>query len=120
MPSRVLIVDDEPSILATMAPMLRARGYEVATAMSGKACLNRVEGVRPDIIILDLGLPDMDGLEVCRLVRDGRPTPILVLSARIGVARQSPPTLPHTPRTDTPWKGTARCVRESLYPRGGP
>src|SRR5687767_13087892 len=82
MPSRVLIVDDEPSIVATMAPMLRARGYEVTTAMSGKACLNKVEGVGPDIIILDLGLPDMDGLEVCRLVRDGRSTPILVLSAR--------------------------------------
>ena len=82
MPSRVLIVDDEPSIVATMAPMLRARGYEVTTAMSGKACLNKVEGVSPDIIILDLGLPDMDGLDVCRLVRDGRSTPILVLSAR--------------------------------------
>ena len=82
MPSRVLIVDDEPAILATMAPMLRARGYEVATAMSGKACLNKVQGGSPDVIILDLGLPDMDGLEVCRLVRDGRPTPILVLSAR--------------------------------------
>lgn len=50
--------------------------------MSGKACLNKVEAVSPDIIILDLGLPDMDGLEVCRLVRDGRSTPILVLSAR--------------------------------------
>jgi two-component system, OmpR family, KDP operon response regulator KdpE len=82
MPSRVLIVDDEPSIVATMAPMLRARGYDVTTAMSGKACLNKVEAVSPDIIILDLGLPDMDGLEVCRLVRDGRSTPILVLSAR--------------------------------------
>lgn len=82
MPSRVLIVDDEPSIVATMAPMLRARGYEVTTAMSGKACLNKVEAVSPDVIILDLGLPDMDGLEVCRLVRDGRSTPILVLSAR--------------------------------------
>jgi two-component system KDP operon response regulator KdpE len=82
MPSRVLIVDDEPSIVATMAPMLRARGYEVTTAMSGKACLSKLEGVSPDVIILDLGLPDMDGLEVCRLVRDGRSTPILVLSAR--------------------------------------
>ena len=82
MPSRVLIVDDEPSILATMAPLLRTRGYEVSTAMSGKACLESVERVDPDLIILDLGLPDMDGVEVCRLLRDGRSTPILVLSAR--------------------------------------
>ena len=82
MPSRVLIVDDEPSILATMAPLLRSRGYEVSTAMSGKACLESVERVDPDLIILDLGLPDMDGVEVCRLLRDGRSTPIVVLSAR--------------------------------------
>ena len=82
MPARVLIVDDEPSILATMAPLLRARGYEVSTAMSGKACLDSVERVAPDLVILDLGLPDMDGTEVCRLLRDGRSTPILVLSAR--------------------------------------
>jgi two-component system KDP operon response regulator KdpE len=81
-PSRVLIVDDEPSILATMAPLLRARGYEVTTAMTGKACLESVERVDPDLIILDLGLPDMDGVELCRLLRDGRSTPILVLSAR--------------------------------------
>ena len=82
MPARVLIVDDEPSILATMAPLLRSRGYEVSTAMSGKACLESVERVDPDLIILDLGLPDMDGVEVCRLLRDGRSTPIVVLSAR--------------------------------------
>jgi two-component system KDP operon response regulator KdpE len=82
MPSRVLIVDDEPSILATMAPLLRSRGYEVSTAMSGRACLESVERLDPDLIILDLGLPDMDGVDVCRLLRDGRSTPIVVLSAR--------------------------------------
>jgi two-component system KDP operon response regulator KdpE len=78
----VLIVDDEPAILATTAPLLRARGYEVSTAMSGRACLESVERVNPDLIVLDLGLPDMDGVEVCRLLRDGRSTPIIVLSAR--------------------------------------
>jgi len=82
MPARVLIVDDEPSILATTAPLLRARGYEVSTAMSAKACLETVDRVAPDLIILDLGLPDLDGVELCRVLRDGRPTPILVLSAR--------------------------------------
>ena len=82
MPSRVLIVDDEPSILATMAPLFRSRGYDVSTAASGRACLESVERVEPDLIILDLGLPDLDGGEVCRLLRDGRSTPIIVLSAR--------------------------------------
>jgi two-component system, OmpR family, KDP operon response regulator KdpE len=82
MPSRVLIVDDEPSILAAMAPLLRSRGYDVSTAMSAKACLENVERIDPDLVILDLGLPDMDGVELCRLLRDGRATPIIILSAR--------------------------------------
>ena len=82
MPVRILIVDDEPAILATMAPMLRSRGYEVTTAMSGAAALEAVERTNPDLMILDLGLPDLSGVEVCRLVRDGRATPIIVVSAR--------------------------------------
>ena len=82
MPPRILVVDDEPNILATLAPLLRSRGYEVSTAMSGRAALESVERESPDLIVLDLGLPDMDGVEVTRLVRDGRLTPIVVLSAR--------------------------------------
>jgi two-component system KDP operon response regulator KdpE len=82
MPARILIVDDEPSILGTMAPLLRSRGYEVSTAMSSKAALESIERLNPDLIVLDLGLPDMDGVELCRLLRDGRSTPIIVLSAR--------------------------------------
>ena len=82
MSQRVLIVDDEPAILAAMAPLLRARGYEVSTAASGRRTLDALEHERPDLIVLDLGLPDMDGIEVCRLIRDGSATPIIVLSAR--------------------------------------
>jgi two-component system, OmpR family, KDP operon response regulator KdpE len=82
MPVRILVVDDEPAILATMAPMLRSRGYDVSTAMSGGAALDSVERTNPDLIILDLGLPDLSGVEVCRLIRDGRSTPIIVVSAR--------------------------------------
>ena len=82
MPPRILVVDDEPNILATLAPLLRSRGYEVSTAMNGRAALESVERDNPDLIVLDLGLPDMDGVEVTRLVRDGRSTPIVVLSAR--------------------------------------
>ena len=82
MPARILVVDDEPNILATLAPLLRSRGYEVSTAMGGQAALEAVERENPDLIVLDLGLPDIDGVEVTRLVRDGRATPIVVLSAR--------------------------------------
>jgi two-component system KDP operon response regulator KdpE len=82
MMARILIVDDEPSILATMGPLLRSRGYEVATATSGGGALDAVARQLPQLVILDLGLPDLDGIEVCRQLREGRAMPILVLSAR--------------------------------------
>jgi two-component system KDP operon response regulator KdpE len=82
MPTRILIVDDEPSILATMAPLLRGRGYDVSTATSGHAALEAVDRQPPQLVILDLGLPDLDGIEVARRLREGRAIPILVLSAR--------------------------------------
>jgi two-component system KDP operon response regulator KdpE len=82
MATRILIVDDEPNIIATLSPLLRTRGYDVQSAMTGRAALDVVERDKPDLIILDLGLPDMAGAEVCRLIRQGTGTPILVLSAR--------------------------------------
>jgi two-component system KDP operon response regulator KdpE len=82
MAARILIIDDEPSILATMAPLLRARGYEVSTATSGYAGLEAIDRQPPQLVIVDLGLPDLDGIEVCRRIREGRAVPILVLSAR--------------------------------------
>ena len=82
MPDRILVVDDEPTILATIAPLLRSRGYEVLTAMTGQAALESVERDPPDLVILDLGLPDLDGVIVCSQIRDTRSMPILVLSAR--------------------------------------
>ncbi|HZL93510.1 MAG TPA: response regulator transcription factor, partial [Vicinamibacterales bacterium] len=82
MPSRILIVDDEPNILGTVAPLLRSRGYEVLSAMTGRAGLDAVERDKPDLIVLDLGLPDMDGVDVCRQMRQATGVPILVLSAR--------------------------------------
>jgi two-component system, OmpR family, KDP operon response regulator KdpE len=82
MGARILIVDDEPNILSTVAPLLRARGYEVFSAMSGRAALEAVDRDQPDLIVLDLGLPDIDGVEVCRQVRETLNVPILVLSAR--------------------------------------
>jgi two-component system KDP operon response regulator KdpE len=82
MPVRVLVVDDEPNILATMQPLLKTQGYDVVAAMSGQAALAAVAREVPDVIVLDLGLPDMDGLEVCRLLREEHGVPIIVLSAR--------------------------------------
>ena len=82
MSARILIVDDEPSILATMAPLLRGRGYTVSTATTGHAALDAIAREVPQLVILDLGLPDLDGIEVCRRIREGRTVPIVVLSAR--------------------------------------
>jgi two-component system, OmpR family, KDP operon response regulator KdpE len=81
-PAHILLVDDETSIQRTMTPLLRSRGYEVTVAGSAREALADVERERPDLIVLDLGLPDMDGLDVCRRVRARWDTPIVVLSAR--------------------------------------
>ncbi len=80
--SRILVVDDEPGILAAMVPLLEARDYEVATATTGYGALEAVSRHPPQLVILDLGLPDLDGVEVCRRLREGRALPIIVLSAR--------------------------------------
>ncbi|MBA2305837.1 MAG: response regulator transcription factor [Acidobacteria bacterium] len=81
-PAQILLVDDEMAIQRAIAPLLRSRGYAVTLAATGREALDAFERDRPDIVILDLGLPDMDGTEVCRLLRERAETPILVLSAR--------------------------------------
>jgi two-component system KDP operon response regulator KdpE len=80
--ARILLVDDEVSLQRTMAPLLRSQGYEVIVAGDAREALASAQGDHPDLIVLDLGLPDMDGIEVCRRVRARSRTPILVLSAR--------------------------------------
>jgi two-component system, OmpR family, KDP operon response regulator KdpE len=82
MGARVLVVDDEPSIVRVVAANLRARGYEALTAASGEAALTMIEGERPDCIVLDLGLPGVDGLEVLRRLRTWATTPVVILTAR--------------------------------------
>jgi two-component system KDP operon response regulator KdpE len=81
-PAQILLVDDEVAIQRAMAPLLRSRGYAVTLAASGREAIDAFERERPDLLILDLGLPDMDGTAVCRYVRERGDTPILVLSAR--------------------------------------
>ena len=79
--TKVLVVDDEPSILRALRINLAAREYEVSTAVDGATGLSAVASYRPDVIILDLGLPDMDGTDVIHGVRGWTSTPIIVLSA---------------------------------------
>src|SRR5262245_42962236 len=81
-PARILLVDDELSIQRALAPLLRSRGYEVDVAGTGKEALKIVAEHPPDIIVLDLGLPDIEGTEVCRQVRESSSVPIIILSAR--------------------------------------
>jgi two-component system KDP operon response regulator KdpE len=81
-PASLLVVDDEPSLQRSIGLLLRSRGYTVLAAMSGSEALASADRDRPDLVILDLGLPDMDGLRVCQALREKRDTPIIVLSAR--------------------------------------
>ena len=82
MGARILVVDDEPSILSTLAPLLRSHGYDVGTATHGRAALDALAAQPPDLLVLDLGLPDIDGVDVCSAVRVRSSVPIVVLSAR--------------------------------------
>lgn len=80
--STVLVVDDEPQLLRALSINLRARGYTVVTAATGAAALREAAQRPPDVVVLDLGLPDMDGTEVLHGLRGWSRVPILVLSAR--------------------------------------
>jgi two-component system, OmpR family, KDP operon response regulator KdpE len=81
---RILLVDDEVSIQRSLAPLLRSRGYEVDVAGTGTDAIRSWSTRRPDLIVLDLGLPDIEGPDVCRQVRAESDVPIVVLSARSG------------------------------------
>jgi two-component system KDP operon response regulator KdpE len=78
----VLVVDDEPAILRFLKPALAAGGYDVATASSMTEAVKAIAARPPDIVVLDLGLPDGDGKHVIRTVREWSDVPIIVLSAR--------------------------------------
>ena len=78
----VLAVDDDPAILRTLSINLRARGYDVETAGDGRSALQIVDERMPDVVILDLGLPDLDGVAVLKRLRAYGQVPVVVLSAR--------------------------------------
>ncbi|WP_407836854.1 response regulator [Streptomyces sp. DSM 116496] len=80
--TRVLVVDDEPQIVRALVINLKARKYEVDAAADGASALELAAARHPDVVVLDLGLPDMDGVEVIKGLRGWTRVPILVLSAR--------------------------------------
>src|SRR5690348_12314938 len=82
--ARILIVDDEPAIRRFLKTVLTANGYAVFEAMNGTEAVSEVTALRPDAIVLDLGLPDMDGVQVTRLLRQWSQIPIIILSVRGG------------------------------------
>jgi two-component system, OmpR family, KDP operon response regulator KdpE len=82
--SRVLVVDDEPQLLRALRITIGARGHDVRTAADGRQALADAAAHPPDVIILDLGLPDMDGVDVIRGLRGWTSAPIIVLSGRTG------------------------------------
>ena len=80
--SRILVVDDEPQLLRALGTNLKARGYEVDLAPTGEAALALAARKHPDLVILDLGLPGIDGVEVIRGLRGWTRVPVIVLSVR--------------------------------------
>jgi len=84
-PPRVLVVEDDDEIAQALQRSLRIEGYEVRTAGDGVAALDQAHAFLPDLVVLDLGLPKLDGIEVARQLRDRDDTPILMLTARDAV-----------------------------------
>jgi two-component system KDP operon response regulator KdpE len=82
MASRLLIVDDEPQIVRALTPAMVAAGFDVESSATGEDALSRLANTPSDVVILDLGLPDMDGKDVIQRVREWADVPIIVLSAR--------------------------------------
>ncbi|MCZ7640780.1 MAG: response regulator [Verrucomicrobia bacterium] len=88
-PGRILIVDDTPANIQTLAATLKERGYQISVATNGKQALEVVERVRPDLILLDVMMPEMDGFETCRRLKDSaawRAIPVIFLTAKTETA----------------------------------
>jgi len=79
---RILVVDDEPNIVELVKLYLEREGYQVEDAANGRDALSRLSAVNPELVVLDLMLPDIDGFEVCRQIRTKSDVPILMLTAR--------------------------------------
>ncbi|GAB4580658.1 MAG: response regulator transcription factor [Anaerolineales bacterium] len=82
MPAKILIVEDEPALLDTLEYNLARQGYSAITAKDGQTALSLARSIHPDLIVLDIMLPHLDGFEVCRLLRQEMNAPIIMLTAR--------------------------------------
>src|SRR5687768_7154144 len=108
MPSRrILVVEDEEAIAASIAARLRTEGFEVEIAGDGPTGVERARTWAPDLVLLDVMLPGLDGLEVCREIQRHRPVPVLMLTARdaeadvlvgLGIGADDYMTKPFSPR----------------------
>ena len=83
---RILVVDDDPMVASTVQRVLRPEGYDIEVALGGAQALEQARAHPPDLVVLDLMMPGIDGLEVCRQLRTGGNLPILMLTARSGTA----------------------------------
>jgi DNA-binding response OmpR family regulator len=83
MPKKILIVDDEPQIVEICRDYLKAAGYDTVTASNGAQGVSLARREKPDLIVLDLMMPEMDGLDVCRTIRRDSDVPIIMLTARV-------------------------------------
>lgn len=81
---RILVVDDDPKIVGSIRLYLEHAGYEVVTAFNGRQALEEALATRPDLVVLDLMLPQVNGMDVCRMLRERAETPIIMLTARAG------------------------------------
>src|SRR5919106_1862008 len=104
---RILVVEDEATIASSVAARLRKEGFEVEVAHDGAVAIDRCRDLRPDLVVLDVMLPGVDGLEVCRELQRHRPIPVLMLTARdaesdvlvgLGVGADDYMTKPFSPR----------------------
>jgi CheY-like chemotaxis protein len=100
--TRVLVVDDEPQIVRALRINLRARRYDVDTAADGTSALRAASHHHPDLVVLDLGLPDMEGADVIRGLRGWTSVPIIVLSGRAGSRDKGSTPSTRAPTTTSP------------------
>ena len=85
----ILVVDDDPVILRLVSANLKIRGFDVVTAEEGESALGLMSKVMPDLVILDIMMPGMDGVEVCRRIRESSDVPVMMMSARAEVESQA-------------------------------
>src|SRR5213082_672386 len=89
MPSRILVIEDEPANIETLSTLLKERGYNINIATNGRQGLDVLERIRPDLILLDIMMPEMDGFETCRRIKAStawREIPIIFLTAKTDTA----------------------------------